>query len=137
MDEIRNQEIIMRILGRYKDLAVSDIFQIKHFFNLLVANIFIYTRYQIMLTTFKELQKQRLRFPEIYDSSLTIANENSDLFNVFANVAQVGIGIMTAKFYHGRRFLLIFCVILGSIISELFLYFLRLFFENAELGEAL
>ena len=57
MDEIRNQEIIMRILGRYKDLAVSDIFQIKHFFNLLVANIFIYTRYQIMLTTFKELQK--------------------------------------------------------------------------------
>ena len=33
--------------------------------------------------------------------------------------------------------MLIFCVILASIISELFLYFLRLFFENTELGEAL
>ena len=26
MDEIRNSEIIMKIIGRYKDLAVSDIF---------------------------------------------------------------------------------------------------------------
>jgi hypothetical protein len=49
----------------------------------------------------------------------------------------VVIGAMTARFYHGRRFLLIFCVILGSIISELFLYFLRLFFENNDLGDAL
>ena len=57
MDEIRNQEKIMSILNRYKDYPVSDIFKIKHFFNLLVANIFIYIRYQIMLYTFSKLKE--------------------------------------------------------------------------------
>ena len=87
MDEIRNSEIIMKIIGRYKDLAVSDIFQIKHFFNLLMANIFIYTRFQIMLTTFKSLESQRKNNPERYYNGLTVVNSNTDLFNVFANMA--------------------------------------------------
>ena len=136
MDDIRNREKIMSILNRYKDYPVSDIFKIKYFFNLLIANIFIYTRYQIMLVTFSELQIQRklAKDQDYYHSGV---NENPDVFYIFANVFQVIIGAMTAKFYHGRRFLLIFCVILASIISELFLYFLRLFFENQDLGDAL
>lgn len=59
------------------------------------------------------------------------------MFYVYANLFQIAIGYITTKLYHGRRILLIFGVILASIISELFLYFLRLFYENEALGEAL